>query len=140
METLMMDPITRHIYLLTKNHEEALAYIYKFSPPMYRIPTDETVVISLEEVGSIKKEMLVAGDVSIDGSKILLRRAHSKGAWMWERQAEQSVEEAFINNASCDLKLVEEEQGEAIAVDPSAEGFYTASEGEHQPIYYYEFN
>ena len=46
----------------------------------------------------------------------------------------------IFSNFSCDLKLVEEEQGEAIAVDPSAEGFYTTSEGEHQPIYYYEFN
>jgi len=140
METLMMDPITNQLYVLTKNHEEAIAYIYKFSPPMQRIQSSEKVTIEMEEVGYIEREMLVAGDVSIDGSKILLRRAHSKGAWMWERQAEQSVEEALINNVSCDLKLVEEEQGEAIAVDPSAEGFYTTSEGEHQPIYYYEFN
>ena len=29
IETLMMDPITGQIYLLTKNHKEALAYIYK---------------------------------------------------------------------------------------------------------------
>ena len=29
METLMMDPITNQLYILTKNHEEAIAYIYK---------------------------------------------------------------------------------------------------------------
>ena len=29
METLMMDPITNHIYILTKNHKEAVARIYK---------------------------------------------------------------------------------------------------------------
>ena len=29
METLMMDPITNQLYVLTKNHEEAIAYIYK---------------------------------------------------------------------------------------------------------------
>lgn len=46
---------------------------------MDRIPTEKTVVISLEEVGSIEREMLVAGDISIDGTRILLRRAHSKG-------------------------------------------------------------
>ena len=56
-----------------------LSTLFQFSPPMDRIPTDETVVISLEEVGSIEREMLVAGDISIDGTKILLRRAHSKG-------------------------------------------------------------
>ena len=31
IETLMMDPITNQIYLLTKNHREALAIIYKVS-------------------------------------------------------------------------------------------------------------
>ena len=33
----------------------------------------------LEEVGQIPNEMLVAGDISIDGTKILLRQAHSEG-------------------------------------------------------------
>ena len=34
IETLMMDPVTNQIYLLTKNHnksQDALAYIYKVS-------------------------------------------------------------------------------------------------------------
>ena len=39
----------------------------------------ETIVIGLEEVGYIERKMLVAGDVSLDGSKILLRRAFSEG-------------------------------------------------------------
>ena len=46
---------------------------------MYNIQSDETEVIELEEVGYIEREMLVAGDISIDGSRILLRRAHSEG-------------------------------------------------------------
>ena len=46
---------------------------------MQQIQSSEKVVIEMEEVGFIEREMLVAGDVSIDGSKILLRRAHSKG-------------------------------------------------------------
>ena len=51
----------------------------QFSPPMEQIQSSEKVTIEMEEVGYIEREMLVAGDVSIDGSKILLRRAHSKG-------------------------------------------------------------
>ena len=50
------------------------------------------------------------------------------------------IEFAFFLNFSCDLRLEEEEQGEAIAVDAAGHGFYTTSEGKHQPIYYYEFN
>ena len=46
---------------------------------MYHVKSDETEVIELEEVGYIEREMLVAGDISIDGTRILLRRAHSEG-------------------------------------------------------------
>ena len=46
----------------------------------------------------------------------------------------------MVFNFSCDLQLKEEKQGEAIAVDADGYGFYTTSEGKHQPIYYYEFN
>lgn len=83
--------------------------------------------------------MLVAGDISISGDRILLRRAHSEGAWMYMREQGQSVEEALLNNGSCDLILIHETQGESIAVDPSNSGFYTTSEGPHEPVYYYEF-
>ena len=51
----------------------------QFSPPMDRVPSGETIVIEMEEVGFIDKKMLVAGDISWDGTKILLRRAHSEG-------------------------------------------------------------
>ena len=45
----------------------------------------------------------------------------------------------YYLNHSCNLLLEEEQQGEAIAVDAAGLGFYTTSEGKHQPIYYYEF-
>ena len=63
--------------------------------------------------------MLVAGDISPDGRRILLRRAHNEGAWMWIRDdLATSVEDVLTGSAPCDLDLVEEEQGEAIAVSP----------------------
>ena len=33
METLMSDPISGDLYLLTKNHEDKAASIYRFTPP-----------------------------------------------------------------------------------------------------------
>lgn len=34
METLMFDPISKDLYVLEKDHDVALASIYKFTPPM----------------------------------------------------------------------------------------------------------
>ena len=46
---------------------------------MDRVDSGENIIIELEEVGHIARQMLVAGDISIDGTKILLRRAKSQG-------------------------------------------------------------
>ena len=83
--------------------------------------------------------MLVAGDISFDGERILLRRAFNNGAWMWSRDTSLSVEEVLTGSASCDLVLEDEEQGESIAVNPEVTGFYTTSEGDNKPIYFYQF-
>ena len=84
--------------------------------------------------------MLVAGDISLDGDKILLRRAKNNGAWMWQGRAQgQTVEDLLLNSASCDLDLEPEEKPESIAVSPDGKGFYGTSEGGDQPVYYWEF-
>ncbi len=90
--------------------------------------------------GIIPYEFLVAGDISADGRRILLRSGKNRGAWMWTRNPqEETVEDALMGPSSCNLQLHDEEQGEAIAVHVAGEGFYTTSEGEEAPIYYYQF-
>ena len=152
----MFDPVSGDLYMIEKNHEGPHAHIYKFTPPM----EDTETPILMEDLGKLKsfmfrvysclpwsllfpgildKQMVVAGDISIDADKILIRRAFNEGAWMYMREVGQSVEDALLNNVPCDLILIPEEQGEAIAVDPSNTGFYTTSEGSYQPIFYYEF-
>ncbi len=47
--------------------------------------------------GRIDYGYLVAGDVSPDGTRILLRKWHNEGAFMWFRDVEagETVEEAI---------------------------------------------
>ena len=51
----------------------------------------------------------------------------------------QSVEDVLLGTGPCDLVLFDEEQGESIAVDPEVKGFYTLSEGDNKPVWYYGF-
>ena len=39
----------------------------------------------------------------------------------------------------CNPLLRKEKQGEAIGITPDGSGFYTTSEGNNPPIYYYKF-
>ena len=84
--------------------------------------------------------MVVGGDIAPEsGHLIALRRAHNEGAWLWNRRGSESVEEALTRKGSCDLKLADEPQGEAIAFSARSYGIYTTSEGQNEPIYYYDF-
>lgn len=83
--------------------------------------------------------MLVAGDISPSGDRILLRRAKNEGAWMWNRNPSMSVEDTLTTTGSCDLDLIDEPQGEAVAISYDEASFYTSSEEQNQPIYEYFF-
>ena len=155
-ETLMSDPITGDLYLLRKNrlghkdnasyHEPTLffhirddeleAQLYRLTPPA----TSNKDAILLKDVGVLKYEFLVAGDISRDGKRILIRQGKNAGAWMYFRDdVSQSVEDVLLGTGPCDLVLFDEEQGESIAVDPEVKGFYTLSEGDNKPVWYYGF-
>ena len=46
---------------------------------MYRINKVESIAITLEEVGHIEIDKITAGDISEDGTKILLRKGRNGG-------------------------------------------------------------
>jgi len=139
METFMLDPITGYGYILTKNHDDDQATIYKFDA----VNAPSNFIIPLEEVGSIDKGFLVAGDISVDGSRIAIRAGKNRGAWYYTRDVAsgQTVEDALVNPSAeaCDLVLEDEIQGESLAIAADDSGFYTTSEEQHQPIYFYGF-
>jgi len=49
------------------------------------------------------------------------------------------LEAALTENPECELKLVLEPQGEALAVAAGNGAFFTLSEGQQQPLYKYFF-
>ena len=57
------------------------------------------------------------------------------------REEGRSVEQALLEDpVFCDINLQDEEQGEAIAFSTDGKGFFTSSEGKHEPIFFYKFD
>ncbi|HMR81402.1 MAG TPA: hypothetical protein PKD61_40100, partial [Polyangiaceae bacterium] len=79
-------------------------------------------------------ERVTAGDISEDGSRIVVRTYTQ--AFLWHRGAGQTVAEA-MQTAPCKPFLAPESQGEAITFDPAGRGFYSVSEGVARPIYFH---
>lgn len=134
VEALMFDPRDAALYFVTKT-TTGTSEVYRAAVPL----VGDNV---LQRVASIRtrktdrrgSERVTAGDISEDGSRIVVRTYTQ--AFLWHRGAGQTVAEA-MQTAPCKPFLAPESQGEAITFDPAGRGFYSVSEGVARPIYFH---
>jgi hypothetical protein len=130
-ETLMIDPLTKSIYIISKR--EAMVRIYKAE-----FPQSLKDLITLKKVGNLDLSNVVAGDISADGSEILIKTYTD--VYYWKRRGSELIEETLKKNPKR-LRYKPEPQGEAIAWKPNGNGYFTLSEkaGSEMPsIYFYQ--
>jgi hypothetical protein len=130
-ETLLSDPRTGDLYLVTKS--------FAGTSGVYRYPAPHTpgVAATLEHVGDLSTLVFTGGDFSPSGDEILLR-TYSE-AFAWRRGPAQSVAEA-LEGAACEVPLADEVLGEAIAYRADGNAYLSTSErfGQGpQPLYLY---
>lgn len=119
-ETLMIDPLSGDMFILTKRDSSNTLYTVKEE----NLWNQSTTVI-LEKVMKLPITMSVAGDISKDGRHIVI-----KNYWViyyWERKEGESVPEALSRDPIL-LPYTPEPQGEAVAFFPNGRGYFTLSE------------
>jgi hypothetical protein len=127
-EALMVDPLTRDVYIMTKERRRARLYVARADS------LREGALVPLERVAVLRLDRVTGGDISRDGSLLLLR--NKEQGWLWRRRSEERLEAALARSP----QLVpvrcgsQGEQGEAVAFHPSGGGYYTISEGERESI------
>jgi len=125
-ETLMLDPLTKDLYIVSK---ETATKVYRAPYPQ---STNELTMMEL--VATIPWGTATGGDISPDGTLIIVRSYFA--ASLWVRGKETSVKDALAGR-ECSIPLILERQGEALCFDANAAGYFTTSEGARQPIYYF---
>jgi hypothetical protein len=125
-ETLLLDPLTKDLYIISK---EGTSKVYRAAYP--QATTGKT---TLEQVAKLHWGMATAGDISPDGQMIIVRGYF--GASLWVRPKDGPMWKAF-ENSECSIPIILEQQGESICFDANGAGYYTTSEHKHQPIYYF---
>lgn len=136
-ETLLVDPKTRDVYLITKSRTES-STLYRAKAPLTagRTSVLEQMTSPNALNGASRRGALVTGgSVSDDGRMVLVRTY--KDAFLWFRQGTESLSTS-LERAACSLQLRREEQGEAIAFAVDGSGYLTLSEGQHSRIFFYE--
>jgi len=132
-ETLMIDPIEKLIYIVSKRQDSVTVYT---SPLIYK-PNDTLVLnkcCRLYFPGIKLFKWITAGDISKDGREVLIK-SYTK-VYYWRRDGNEPIWKTIQRKPQI-LPYEQEKQGEAIGFTPDGKGYYTTSEGVYSPIYYY---
>lgn len=125
-ETLMVDPLTKDLYIVTKEEPSRVCRA------AYPQSTSDT--ITLEYVAKLPWGIATGGDISPDGKMVLIRGYLAASLWL--RPQKRPLWKCF-DGPECKAPIIFERQGEAICFDPNGTGYYTTSEKRNQPIYYF---
>jgi len=128
-ESIMIDPWTKDIYIVTKSGYRSILYRAK-------APQNSTQRTELEKLAQFPFNGAVASDISADGYHIGIKTFSR--IYYWHRETGQSVVDAMKVQPRL-LPYILEPQGEAFGWLPDASGYFTLSEksGIYPPIIYY---
>ncbi len=126
-ETLLVDPLTRDLYLVSKR--EFWSKVYQ---AVYPQSTAEPTM--MKRVAKLPWGFAVAGDVSPDGRRVIVRGMFN--ASLWVRPDGEPLYRAFAGR-QVRLPLPNEPQGEGICFDARGAGYFTIGEAHLPPLYYF---
>lgn len=132
-ETLMIDPVEKLIYIVTKRTDSVAVYT---SPLSFK--ANDTLTLTkrckIYFNGFKPFKWITAGDISKDGQQVLLKDYVK--VYYWKREDKEPIWKT-MQRKPAELPYQQEKQGEAIGFTPDGKGYYTTSEGVFAPIYYY---
>lgn len=127
-ETLMIDPWTRDLYIVSKRDYRSVVY-------RARYPQSTEERTELERLCQLPFNWAVGGDISADGRHIAIKDRNR--VFYWQRNLGESVVQALTRKPEL-LPYIIEPKGEAFGWGPEADSYFTVSEkvGTPAPILY----
>lgn len=116
-ETILIDPKTHDLFMISKGGGTSGLYIAPY--PL------STGIMTFQKILSMPFRQIVAGSISADGRKVLLKDYST--IYLWERAGNESFSQLFANVPK-HVPYQREQQGEAIAWSRDGTQFYTLSE------------
>ncbi|MDB4921979.1 hypothetical protein [Mucilaginibacter sp.] len=123
-ETLMVDPLTKDIYIASK--ESNLSKIY-----VARYPQSTTSPAVLTPVVQLYFNKATSGDISPDGTEILLRS--NELIWYWKLPTGTGISAGLLTKPQHAPYINNEPQGEGIGFAADGSGYYTDTEVRDHP-------
>lgn len=118
-EILMIDPLTKDLFIVTKREERV--QIYELPYPQN---FDEKVILTKSAV-TLPFRLANGGDISADGMEILIKNLTT--VYHWKRKEGETIQEA-LSGPGEKLPYIKEPQGESIAWFRDGSAYLTVSE------------
>jgi hypothetical protein len=124
-ETLLVHPVSGEVYVITKQAAGEPSRVFKFPMPMDSKKSAVLIKVVDLKLPEPKDQALTAGDLSPDGTALLLR--------MYNRLVELKLPEKapfekIFTSPAVSVPVSVEAQGEAVAWRADGRGYYTSSE------------
>jgi hypothetical protein len=118
-ETLMVDPLTKDIYIASKTSNLSNIYVAHY-------PQSTTTATVMTPVVQLYFNKATGGDISPDGTEILLRS--NELIWYWKLPAGTSISQGLMMAPEVAPYADNEPQGEGIGFAADGSGYYTDTE------------
>lgn len=131
-ETLMVDPVSGDVLVVTKQTGTARVYRANLNG------ATNHATLNLELVRAVSFSQASGGDISADGTQIVLRREDL--ARLWARCDNESINTA-LGRAGENIPVIgppTEPNGEAMAFLREGTGYMTISEGDNPLLYFFQ--
>ncbi len=117
-EALMVDPLTRDCYIVTKREMNVRIYRHPF-------PQDTMKTVTLRYLDTLDLSVIVAADISSDGTEIIMKNYHE--VLYWKMKPKDTIIKT-IRRKPQKLPYVKESQGEAVCFSADGKGYFTIGE------------
>lgn len=123
-ETLMIDPLTKDLYIASKESNLSQIFVAKY-------PQSTTSVTVMTPIVQIYFNKATGGDISPDGTEILLRS--NELIWYWKLPAGMNISAGLLTAPEVAPYANNEPQGEGICFAADDSGYYTDTETKGYP-------
>jgi hypothetical protein len=118
-EAFFVDPLSRDIYVFSKNEKKNIR-VFRLPYPQSTTEVTEAELVMLLPIVKVN-----AADISPDAREILIKNYTQ--VFYWRKEPEEPIP-ATLEREPFSLPYTTEPQGEAIAFDRAGEGYFTLSE------------
>ncbi len=129
-EALMVDPVSRNLYLISKREHSVRLYEVPFP-----FTTDTLIAHS---ICKLPYRSITAADISADGKEVLIKNYDQ--IFYWKKKGDETIPD-LLKTPAIRLAYDRELQGEAIAWARDGSGFYSLGEnakGERAKLFFYK--